>query len=74
MRTNQRLLRPNWAWHKTLTADRTDSSSHNDNDNDNVLLDHLQGATTSKRTGSKNMQAEIAMVTERPKAGLHADY
>jgi hypothetical protein len=72
MRTNQRLLRPNWAWHKTLTADRTDSSSHNDNDN--VLLDHLQGATTSKRTGSKNMQAEIAMVTERPKAGLHADY
>jgi L-cysteate sulfo-lyase len=51
-----------------LLEDRTGSNNHNYNDNGNVLLDHLHGATTSKRTGGMDMQAEMELVAEKLKA------
>ncbi|SNR62000.1 D-cysteine desulfhydrase [Paracoccus sediminis] len=42
-----------------LLEDRTGSSDPNYNGNGNVLLDHLHGATTSKRAGGMDMQAEM---------------
>ncbi|WP_376878213.1 D-cysteine desulfhydrase [Albirhodobacter sp. R86504] len=51
-----------------LLEDRTGSNDHNYNDNGNVLLDHLHGATTSKRAGGMDMQAEMELVAEKLKA------
>lgn len=48
-----------------LLEDRTGSNDFNYNENGNVLLDHLHGATTSKRAGGKDMQAEMEEVAEK---------
>jgi L-cysteate sulfo-lyase len=42
-----------------LLEDRTGSNNHNYNQNGNVLLDHLHGASTEKRPGGVDMQAEM---------------
>jgi L-cysteate sulfo-lyase len=42
-----------------LLEDRTGSNNANYNGNGNVLLDHLHGATTSKRAGGTDMAAEM---------------
>jgi L-cysteate sulfo-lyase len=42
-----------------LLEDRTGSNNANYNLNGNVLLDHLHGATTSKRAGGTDMAAEM---------------
>ena len=51
-----------------LLEDRTGSNDGNYNTNGNVLLDHLHGATTSKRQGGLDMQAEMEAVAERMRA------
>jgi len=48
-----------------LLEDRTGSNDANYNGNGNVLLDHLHGATTSKRAGGMDMAAEMELVAER---------
>lgn len=52
-----------------LLEDRTGSNDVNDNTNGNVLLDHLHGATTSKRAGGMEMQAEMAATADNLRAG-----
>ncbi|WP_274629910.1 D-cysteine desulfhydrase [Arvimicrobium flavum] len=47
-----------------LLEDRTGSNDRNYNANGNVLLDHLHGATTEKRPGGADMQAEMEAVAE----------
>ncbi|MCQ0969584.1 D-cysteine desulfhydrase [Paracoccus sp. TK19116] len=47
-----------------LLEDRTESNDRNYNGNGNVLLDHLHGASTSKRAGGMDMQAEMEAVAE----------
>lgn len=51
-----------------LLEDRTGSNDDNYNHNGNVLLDHLHGATTSKRQGGLDMQAEMEVVAKRLRA------
>lgn len=51
-----------------LLEDRTGSNDANYNGNGNVLLDHLHGATTSKRAGGMDMQAEMELVAQRLRA------
>ena len=51
-----------------LLEDRTGSSNANYNNNGNVLLDHLHGATTEKRPGGLDMNAEMESVAERFRA------
>jgi len=51
-----------------LLEDRTGSNDPNYNGNGNVLLDHLHGATTEKRAGGSDMQAEMEAVAERLRA------
>ncbi|MGB3147247.1 MAG: D-cysteine desulfhydrase [Paracoccaceae bacterium] len=51
-----------------LLEDRTGSNDANYNGNGNVLIDHLHGATTSKRTGGLDMAAEMEKVAERLRA------
>ncbi|KXF75261.1 cytochrome C biogenesis protein CcmE [Paramesorhizobium deserti] len=51
-----------------LLEDRTGSNDPNYNSNGNVLLDHLHGATTEKRPGGSDMQAEMEMVADRLRA------
>ncbi len=51
-----------------LLEDRTGSNDANYNRNGNVLLDHLHGATTSKRQGGLDMQAEMELVANRLRA------
>ena len=51
-----------------LLEDRTGSNDANYNTNGNVLLDHLHGATTSKRKGGMDMQAEMEAVAEKLRA------
>lgn len=48
-----------------LLEDRTGSSDPNYNGNGNVLLDHLHGATTEKRAGGLDMNAELEAAAER---------
>jgi len=48
-----------------LLEDRTGSNDANYNHNGNVLLDHLHGATTEKRSGGGDMNAEMEAVAER---------
>jgi L-cysteate sulfo-lyase len=48
-----------------LLEDRTGSNDENYNSNGNVLLDHLHGATTSKRVGGSDMQAEMEALAEQ---------
>jgi L-cysteate sulfo-lyase len=48
-----------------LLEDRTGSNDSNYNTNGNVLLDHLHGATTSKRAGGMDMQAEMEKVAAK---------
>ena len=48
-----------------LLEDRTGSNNPNYNHNGNVLLDHLHGATTEKRAGGVDMQAEMDLVAEQ---------
>lgn len=48
-----------------LLEDRTGSEDPNYNFNGNVLLDHLHGATTEKRPGGADMQAEMESVAEK---------
>ncbi|MBI1172522.1 D-cysteine desulfhydrase [bacterium] len=48
-----------------LLEDRTGSNDSNYNNNGNVLLDHLHGASTSKRAGGMDMQAEMETVAEK---------
>ena len=48
-----------------LLEDRTGSNDANYNTNGNVLLDHLHGATTSKRAGGMDMAAEMELVAQR---------
>ena len=48
-----------------LLEDRTGSNDANYNSNGNVLLDHLHGATTSKRAGGMDMAAEMELVAGR---------
>ena len=47
-----------------LLEDRTGSNNANYNHNGNVLLDHLHGATTEKRPGGLDMNAEMEAVAE----------
>ncbi|OIP83787.1 MAG: D-cysteine desulfhydrase [Rhodobacterales bacterium CG2_30_65_12] len=51
-----------------LLEDRTGSEDPNYNRNGNVLLDHLHGATTEKRPGGLDMQAEMEAVAEKFRA------
>ena len=51
-----------------LLEDRTGSNDANYNHNGNVLLDHLHGATTEKRAGGGDMNAEMETVAERLRA------
>lgn len=51
-----------------LLEDRTGSNDANYNTNGNVLLDHLHGATTSKRAGGMDMAAEMDLLAERARA------
>ncbi|MFV1440535.1 MULTISPECIES: D-cysteine desulfhydrase [unclassified Phaeobacter] len=51
-----------------LLEDRTGSNNANYNNNGNVLLDHLHGATTEKRPGGLDMNAEMEAVAEKFRA------
>ena len=51
-----------------LLEDRTGSNDANYNHNGNVLLDHLHGATTEKRPGGGDLNAEIEKVADRLRA------
>jgi L-cysteate sulfo-lyase len=51
-----------------LLEDRTGSDDENYNTNGNVLLDHLHGATTEKRGGGLDMNAELEKVADRLRA------
>ena len=51
-----------------LLEDRTGSNDVNYNSNGNVLLDHLHGATISKRAGGMDMQAEMEAVADKLRA------
>ena len=51
-----------------LLEDRTGSNNANYNHNGNVLLDHLHGATTEKRPGGGDMNAEMEAVADRFRA------
>ncbi|MBA4782729.1 MAG: D-cysteine desulfhydrase [Rhizobiales bacterium] len=51
-----------------LLEDRTGSNDVNYNNNGNVLLDHLHGATTEKRPGGLDMNAEMEKVADRFRA------
>lgn len=51
-----------------LLEDRTGSDNANYNNNGNVLLDHLHGATTEKRPGGLDMNAEMEAVAEKFRA------
>jgi L-cysteate sulfo-lyase len=48
-----------------LLEDRTGSNNPNYNHNGNVLLDHLHGATTERRAGGLDMQAEMDLLADR---------
>lgn len=48
-----------------LLEDRTGSNDANYNLNGNVLLDHLHGATTSRRAGGLDMAAEMEVLADR---------
>lgn len=51
-----------------LLEDRTGSNDTNYNHSGNVLLDHLHGATTEKRAGGTDMQAEMEKTAARMRA------
>jgi L-cysteate sulfo-lyase len=51
-----------------LLEDRTGSNNANYNHNGNVLLDHLHGATTEKRSGGGDMNAEMENVADQLRA------
>ncbi len=51
-----------------LLEDRTGSNNANYNNNGNVLLDHLHGATTEKRAGGLDMNAEMEAVADKFRA------
>ena len=51
-----------------LLEDRTGSNNANYNQNGNVLLDHMHGATTEKRPGGTDMNAELEKVAETVRA------
>jgi L-cysteate sulfo-lyase len=51
-----------------LLEDRTGSKDPNYNLNGNVLLDHLHGATTEKRSSGLDMNAEMESVARRMRA------
>ncbi|UWQ75827.1 D-cysteine desulfhydrase [Leisingera sp. M658] len=51
-----------------LLEDRTGSNNANYNNNGNVLLDHLHGATTEKRPGGGDMNAEMEKVADQMRA------
>ena len=51
-----------------LLEDRTGSNDANYNTNGNVLLDHLHGATTSKRAGGMDMAVEMELLADRLRA------
>lgn len=48
-----------------LLEDRTGSNDANYNTNGNVLLDHLHGASTSRRAGGVDMAAEMELLAGR---------
>lgn len=51
-----------------LLEDRTQSKDPDYNKNGNVLLDHLHGATTEKRPGGLDMNAEMEAVADKFRA------
>lgn len=51
-----------------LLEDRTGSNDPNYNTNGNVLLDHLHGATTSRRAGGVDMVAEMETLADQLRA------
>ncbi|MEM5518933.1 D-cysteine desulfhydrase [Henriciella sp. AS95] len=51
-----------------LLEDRTGSNNDNYNHNGNVLLDHLHGATTEKRAGGGDMNAEMEALADQMRA------
>jgi L-cysteate sulfo-lyase len=51
-----------------LLEDRTGSNDPNYNTNGNVLLDHLHGATTSRRAGGTDMAAEMEGLADQLRA------
>ena len=57
-----------------LLEDRTGSNNANYNTNGNVLLDHLHGATTSRRAGGADMAAEMEMLAESQRNEGHKPY
>ena len=57
-----------------LLEDRTGSNDANYNGNGNVLLDHLHGATTEKRAGGTDMQAEMDTLAETMRAAGRTVY
>jgi L-cysteate sulfo-lyase len=57
-----------------LLEDRTGSNDANYNTNGNVLLDHLHGATTSRRAGGVDMAAEMELLADRLRAEGRTPY
>ncbi len=57
-----------------LLEDRTGSNDPNYNGNGNVLLDHLHGATTEKRAGGADMNAEMEAVADTFRQGGRTVY
>lgn len=57
-----------------LLEDRTGSNDPNYNTNGNVLLDHLHGATTSRRAGGVDMAAEMEVLADRLRAAGRKPY
>ncbi|MGB3278193.1 MAG: D-cysteine desulfhydrase [Pseudorhodobacter sp.] len=51
-----------------LLEDRTGSNNANYNFNGNVLLDHMHGATTEKRPGGGDMNAEMEKLADQMRA------
>ena len=51
-----------------LLEDRTGSNNANYNNGGNVLLDHMHGATTEKRPGGGDMNAEMEKVADKFRA------
>ena len=57
-----------------LLEDRTGSNDQNYNLNGNVLLDHLHGATTSRRAGGADMAAEMEALADQLRANGRRPY
>ena len=57
-----------------LLEDRTGSNDANYNTNGNVLLDHLHGATTSRRAGGVDMASETEVLADQQRSDGRKPY